>query len=70
MLREGDLVLTEDGYYGIITGRDTVFLANGLEVVMTEREMKSLRRLPLNINAPDGSSASFREILNGVALAK
>lgn len=59
--RRGDLVLTHDGYFGLIVSINEpflVFLANGLSTVYT---LKQLYRLPLGAGAT--APANFAELL-------
>ena len=58
----GALVLTEDGYYGIVVGRRDVFLGNGLQEVLDDLAWASLRPLPINVNHESGIS-NFLELL-------
>lgn len=61
-MQQGALVLTEDGYYGIVVGRRDVFLGNGLQEVLDDRAWEALRPLPININH-EGGVCNFRELL-------
>ncbi len=63
-LSVGDLVLTEDGYYGIVVGRRDVFLANGLPEVLDDSAWAKLRPLPINVCHVSGT-ANFGELLDG-----
>ncbi len=71
-LATGDLVLTADGYYGIVTGGGptcrVVVLGNGLEEILSEEESMSLRRVPIRRGDVDWSvavPANFREMYEG-----
>ena len=61
-MHQGDLVLTDDGYYGIVLGT-TVLLGNGLEI----RCDNEMRPIPINAHSSTGVSgvSNFREILLG-----
>jgi hypothetical protein len=59
--RKGDLVITEDGYYGIVVRDDTVLLANGLEEVFDD--LADLKVCPINANETHGSAANFIELV-------
>ena len=59
----GALVLTEDGYYGIVVGHREVFLGNGLQEVLDDQAWNAyaLRPLPINVNH-DGGFSNFLEL--------
>jgi hypothetical protein len=63
-IQVGDLVVTEDGYYALVTEHldygVTVFRSNGLESPEWEG---SLKQLPLRVNEDTDSCASFIEAL-------
>ena len=61
-MQQGALVLTEDGYYGIVVGRRDIFLGNGLQEVLDDRAWEALRPLPINVNH-EGGVCNFRELL-------
>ena len=61
-MQQGVLVLTEDGYYGIVVGHRDVFLGNGLQKVLDDRARDALRPLPINVNH-EGGVCNFRELL-------
>jgi hypothetical protein len=48
-MRRGDLVLTEDGYYGILATDNSVFLGNGCEEIMDAKQMAALKVMPINV---------------------
>src|SRR5947209_191245 len=62
--RFGDLVITRDGYYGLVgymAGNGTaadVHLSNGTTCIEL---ISSLQVLPLKVNLPGGSPANFAE---------
>ncbi len=58
----GDLVQTQEGYYGIVAGENEVLLGNGLSQRMIPEEFCTLRILPLNI-FQDGGSSNFAELI-------
>ena len=58
----GALVLTEDGYYGIVVGHREVFLGNGLQEVLDDQAWNALRPLPINVNY-EGGASNFLELL-------
>ena len=58
----GALVLTEDGYYGIVVGHREVFLGNGLQEVLDDQAWNALRPLPINVNH-EGGFGNFLELL-------
>jgi uncharacterized Zn finger protein len=69
MIRVGDLVVTDDGYYAIVLHWRyeekerlvELFLGNGLRV--TNVKQSTLRRLTLNANSESSASANFAELL-------
>lgn len=64
-VRKGDLVLTADGYYGIVISTEDrwVFLGNGLTMVLDHTQFAALKALPMTV---DGiGSANFVEIVEG-----
>ena len=63
MMRLGNLVLTEDGYYGIVVGHREIFLGNGLQEVLDDQAWAKLRPLPINVNHESGT-ANFGELLD------
>ena len=58
----GALVLTEDGYYGIVVGHREIFLGNGLQEVFDDQAWNALRPLPINVNH-EGGFSNFLELL-------
>jgi hypothetical protein len=58
----GALVLTEDGYYGIVVGHREIFLGNGLQEVLNDQAWNALRPLPINVNH-EGGFSNFLELL-------
>ncbi len=48
-LRRGDLVLTDDGYYGIMVKDNEVFLGNGCQEILDAEAITRLRQVPINI---------------------
>lgn len=61
-MQQGALVLTEDGYYGIVVGRRDLFLGNGLQEVLDDRAWDALRPVPINVNH-EGGFCIFLELL-------
>jgi len=61
--RKGDLVVTEDGYYGIVINDDTVLLGNGLEQILDYEGMAELKVLPINPSRNQGAAANFIELV-------
>jgi hypothetical protein len=59
------LVLTDDGYFGIVTGENTVALGNGTEEVLTPDRMARLKGFPINLQQPTGAPAVFLEMYEG-----
>jgi hypothetical protein len=61
MIHKGTLVLTPDGYFGIVTNVQErfLFLSNGLEARQNEEDWAKNRVQPLNIYNPTGAEASF-----------
>lgn len=64
--KKGDLVQTEDGYYGIIVDDHVVLLGNGCEEKMIPEQWNQLKRLPLNI-FQEGAVANFVELIESRA---
>ncbi len=65
-IRFGDLVVTSDGYFGIVVAAETreVFLGNGTQTVLSEREWSTLRRLPIRSSQEgNAAAANFAELL-------
>ena len=59
------LVVTDEGYPGILTGENTVALGNGTEEVLTPERMAKLKGLPITLNEPTGAPAVFLELYEG-----
>ncbi|REJ65655.1 MAG: hypothetical protein DWQ31_17090 [Planctomycetota bacterium] len=65
-IRFGDLVVTSDGYFGIVVAVETrdVFLGNGMRAVLSRKEWSALRQLPITSSHEDnGAAANFAELL-------
>lgn len=63
-LQLGDLVLTCDGYLGIVVGQRDVFLGNGCQAVLSDDEFAALTPLPINTYRSQGMpTANFLELL-------
>jgi hypothetical protein len=63
--RPGDLVITEDGYYGIVMNDSTVLLANGLEAMYDVADLANLTVCRMKAGEKTGSAASFMELIRG-----
>jgi predicted nucleotide-binding protein len=63
--RPGDLVITEDGYYGIVLNDSTVLLANGLDAVYDVSDLAGLTVCRIKAGEKTGAAASFMELLRG-----
>jgi hypothetical protein len=63
--RPGDLVITEDGYYGIVMNDSTVLLSNGLEAVYDVSELSGLTVCRIKAGEKNGAAASFMELIRG-----
>jgi len=59
--RRGDLVVTNDGYYAIVTTDHCVQLSNGCEEVLDETCWSQLRSVPIKVEGT--GSANFQEIM-------
>ncbi len=66
-MRRGDLVVTADGYYGIVVGEREVFLGNGLQEIMIPEDWPRLKVLPINVNHEDGAVSNFDALVEGRA---
>ena len=66
-MQQGDLVLTEDGYYGIVVGSRDVFLGNGCQEILDDEAWAKLRPLPINVSRESGG-ANFAELLRAEQL--
>ena len=66
-MQQGDLVLTEDGYYGIVVGSRDVFLGNGCQEIFDDEGWAKLRPLPINV-AHESGGANFAELLRAEQL--
>lgn len=66
--KRGDLVVTPDGYYGIVTSDDTVALSNGCEAVLEPDEFKRLTTLPLK--RPVGGIQDSHSVANFIELVE
>jgi hypothetical protein len=67
--KRGDLVVTNDGYYGIVLTESIVALSNGCEAVLSPDEFRRLTILPLKRPVGDiresQGVASFIELVEG-----
>ena len=59
--RRGDLVVTNDGYFAIVTTDHCVQLSNGCEEVLDETCWNQLRPVP--IRGEGTGNANFQEIM-------
>jgi len=62
-VRIGDLVMTDDGYYGIIVADHEVFLGNGCQQIMDGDAWSKLQSISLNIYQA-GVTANFAELMD------
>lgn len=67
--RRGDLVLTDDGYYGIIVTEDSVLLGNGCEEILDDLQISRLKQLPINVSFDCGVS-NFLELIENRTLCQ
>lgn len=65
--KNGDLVRTEDGYYGIVVDRRDVFLGNGTQLVLDDMGWAMLTVLPLSIFIAGAPAANFLELVENRA---
>jgi len=61
--RRGDLVVTNDGYFAIVTTDHCVQLSNGCEEVLDETCWNQLRPVPINSLHEGTGNANFQEIM-------
>jgi hypothetical protein len=62
MIAECPLVLTADGYFGIVVADHEIFAANGTQMILDDEAWQSLTILPLNLYQPKGPASSFVEM--------
>ena len=66
-MRIGDLVQTDDGYYGIIVAEHEVMLGNGCQEIMDDEAWSKLHVLPININHGGDAVSNFDALVEGRA---
>ena len=66
MVKHGDLVQTEDGYYGIVVGERDVLLGNGCQEIMDDEAWSKLQVLPINV-FHEGAVSNFDILVDGRA---
>ena len=65
-MQQGDLVLTEDGYYGIVVGSLDVFLGNGRQEILDEEAWEAAPIADQCLHESGG--ANFAELLRAEQL--
>ena len=63
LARVGDLVITPEGYYGILKSECEVLLGNGLSMVIEDDELGAFKTVPINANVEYGAVSNFSELL-------
>lgn len=66
MSKKGDLVQTDDGYYGIVVDDHVVFLGNGLEEQMNDESWNALKPVGINV-FQEGGVSNFDALVEGRA---